>query len=88
MVEKGLRSVYKQEDTYYSTIREVEVKEQIKGLQWSLASSLGFDYPIIKHYYLYLEPRVSYHFDNGQPVSSRTEHPFDFGISAGIRYDW
>jgi hypothetical protein len=89
MVEKGLLSHYSQKqfvnDNYTSSITS---KEKINGLQWSVAVAPGIDYKLNKNYSLYLEPKLSYYFDNNQPVSARTEHPVVFGINAGVRFTW
>jgi len=91
MVEKGLLSHWVQK-TFSgdgnNTVITVKSDENIKGLQWSLSISPGIDYLIYKNYSIYLEPKVSYYFNNDQPESVRTEHPVAIGINAGIRYSW
>ena len=91
MVEKGVLSHFTQK-TYYDdinkTVREVVSDEKIKGLQWSMAVSLGIDYQIYKNYSIYFEPKLNYYFDNDQPVSARTKHPVVVGLNAGIRLGW
>ena len=87
MVEKGVLSHFSQK-TFYDTIITVTSDEKIKRLQWSMGISLGVDYQIYKNYSIYFEPKLSYYFDNNQPVSARTEHPVVVGINAGVRYVW
>ena len=91
MIEKGILSHFTQK-TYYSDIdnseKTIASNEKIKGLQWSLGISPGVDYLIHKNYSIYLEPKVSYYFDNDQPISARTKHPVVVGINAGVRYTW
>jgi len=91
MVEKGILSHFVQKNYFNgsnSPVESITLNERINGLQWSVSISPGIDYQIYKHYSIYLEPKVSYYFDNNQPVSARTEHPVVIGINAGIRYSW
>jgi len=90
-VEKGILSHFTQKTDYDNTdnyVRTIVSNEKIKGLQWSVGISPGIDYQIHKHYSIYLEPKVSYYFDNDQPISARTKHPVGVGINAGVRYTW
>ena len=89
MVEKGILSHFVKKDypEGFSATTST-LNERIKGLQWSLNLSPGIDYKIHKNYSIYLEPRVSYYFDNDQPESARTEYPVGIGINAGVRYSW
>ncbi|OJU53814.1 MAG: hypothetical protein BGN96_09010 [Bacteroidales bacterium 45-6] len=80
MVEKGIRSRY----TTHSSAKD----ESIRGLQWSVQTSPGISYMLKKPIGLYLEPKLSYYFDNNQPLSIRTEHPFVLGINVGLHYDF
>ena len=91
MIEKGIYSHFLQK-TYYdninNTVQTIVSNEKIRGLQWSVNISPGVDYQIYKSYSIYLEPKLSYYFDNDQPVSARTKHPVVVGINAGVRYRW
>ena len=91
MIEKGILSHFTQK-TYYdnidSAVKTVTLDEKINGLQWSVNVSPGIDYKVLKNYSIYLEPKLSYYFDNDQPVSARTKHPVVIGINAGVRYTW
>ena len=82
MVEKGLQSVYQKKG------EPEKVKQSISGLQWSLSSGVGLSYRIYKDLNLYLEPCFSYYFDTNQPLSIRTEDPFNFNLRMGLRYDF
>jgi len=91
MVEKGVFSHFMQKNYLNDSNSSVESNtsnERINGLQWSVSVSPGIDYQIYRNYSIYLEPKVSYYFDNNQPVSVRTEHPVVIGINAGVRYSW
>ena len=90
MVEKGILSHLIKKDFYdnNNSVMTISSNEKIKGLQWSVGISPGFDYQIYKNYSIYLEPKLSYYFDNDQPESARTEHPVTIGVNAGLRYTW
>jgi len=90
MVEKGFLShfVHKTFLGDENSVRTVRLNEKIKGLQWSVGISPGIDYQIYKNYSIYLEPKLSYYFDNNQPESARTKHPVVVGMNAGIRFEW
>jgi Outer membrane protein beta-barrel domain len=79
-VEKGIRSRY--------TTNSSTKHESIRGLQWSVQTSPGISYMLKKPIGLYLEPKLSYYFDNDQPLSIRTEHPLVLGIHVGLHYDF
>lgn len=80
MVEKGISASY--------TTNSGTKHESIRRLQWSVQTSPGISYMLKKPIGLYMEPKLSYYFDNDQPLSIRTEHPLTFGIEAGLRYDF
>lgn len=86
MVEKGLQSVYKQRTIYKSDNNKE--KNSVSGLQWSLNGGIGISYNFYKDINLYIEPGVSYYFDCNQPISKRTEDPFNFNLKLGFRYDF
>ncbi|MDR1221889.1 MAG: PorT family protein [Tannerella sp.] len=85
MVEKGLRSVYKQKDYFGSDLIR---NSRISGLQWSLNGGVGLSCNFYRGMNLYIEPGVSYYFDCNQPVSKRTEDPLNFNLRLGLRYDF
>lgn len=86
MVEKGLRSVYKQSITTSGSMKETYRRTSIPGMQWSLNAATGVSYRFYENWSLYVEPRVSYYFDNHQPTSIRTNQSTVFGLQAGFRY--
>ena len=88
MIEKGLVSVSQSKN--YSVYKNSKItnNRSISGLQWSLNGGVGLSYGIYKDINLYIEPGVSYYFDNDQPVSKRTEDPFSFNLRVGLRYDF
>ncbi len=86
MIEKGLRNITI--DTYSQSYqdREFTTKTSIDGLQYSLNGAFGINYCFDSGFGLYLEPRVSYYFDNNQPTSIRSDWPLTVGINAGLNY--
>jgi len=89
MVEKGIYSHYKQTNYANSNyVMEIISNEKIDGLQYSLSLAPGIDYKIYRNYSIYFEPKISYYFDNEQPVSARTERPVVIGINGGLRFFW
>lgn len=88
MVEKGLRSVFRQEIWRSGSSSSVSETGGINGLQWSLNFSAGAAYRFHPDWSLYLEPRFSYYFDNYQPRSIRTDKSSVIGINAGVRFEF
>ena len=86
MVEKGLQTVYKQEENWGNHIRLTTENSSIDGLQWSLNLGFGVRYKLEKGWGIYFEPRAGYSFDNNQPISIRAEYPFFFGVNFGLNY--
>lgn len=88
MLEKGLRSKQTQHAYALSGMETLVEKKGIPGVQWSLNGSVGVSYRLYREWSLYLEPRISYYFDNDQPVSIRTENSVIVGLGAGFRFDF
>lgn len=85
-IEKGLRSVYKQEIEYNGGIvYHTNLYSRIKGFQFSAQGGAGFSYRLQGNLSLFGEPRIIYYFKNNQPMSARTENPLIFGLNMGIR---
>lgn len=62
-------------------------KETVKPFQFSLNGAVGAQYNILKQVGLYIEPGVSYFFDDGSDVETiRKKRPFNFNLQAGIRF--
>jgi len=86
MAEKGFRMYYKEVEYGKNSGNITEIKGSIHGLQWSVNFSPGLTYRITKEWGIYVEPRISYYFDNNQPESIRTDKPLVVGIGGGVRY--
>ncbi len=86
MIEKGLRSIYVQNEYLGNQTITTDAATNIDGFQWSTHVSVGIAYKIQRQLGVYFEPRFSYFFDNDQPVSIRTDNPVVIGFAAGLRY--
>jgi len=84
-IEKGLRSDFKQYQDYGTTLYATEANTSIDGVQWSINGSLGVSYRLNKNLSVYLDPKLSYYFENDQPFSIRSELPLLFGLNTGLR---
>jgi hypothetical protein len=85
MAEKGIQSLYVQSQYFGAEVVTTTAKTNINGIQWSINGGVGVSYKIKRQLGIYFEPKYSRYFDNNQPVSARTDHPFVFGLSAGLR---
>lgn len=86
MVEKGLRSIYIQNQYYGNQVITTDARTKIDGFQWSVNAAVGTTYKIQRNIGIYFEPKFSYFFENNQPVSARTDQPIVIGLTAGLRY--
>ncbi|MDR1003448.1 MAG: PorT family protein [Prevotellaceae bacterium] len=58
----------------------------VKPLQFSLLGVIGAQYNLTKRIGIYLEPGVSYYFDDGSDVETiRKKNPLNFTLQAGFR---
>ncbi len=65
---------------------DVLVKGEKRGLQTSAALGFGVSFNVSSHLGIYLDPSFNYYFDCNQPVSIRTQQPFQFAFTAGLRF--
>ena len=66
---------------------DIIMKEKVKGVQYSVGAGIGVEFMLANHLGLYLDPGFRYYFDNGQPVSIRTQQPFMMNFELGFRFD-
>ena len=86
MIEKGLRSVYRQTIQYgSSSTHHTNVYSKIDGVQTSADTAFGVGYKLQKNWSLYFEPKLTYYFKNNQPMSARTETPLNVGFNGGLK---
>ena len=61
-------------------------KETVNPVQLSVMGAVGAQYNISNRVGIYVEPGVSYFFDDGSPIETiRKENPTNFTLQAGIR---
>lgn len=80
----------KQEKEYVINNR-VEKKESgdisDKPFQWSVNASAGLQYNVLPSAGIYVEPGVSYYFDDGSPLNTiYKDKPFNFNLNLGLRF--
>lgn len=64
-------------------------KETVDPLQFSVMSAIGAQLNLSRHIGIYVEPGVSYFFDDGSEVQTiRKENPFNFTLQAGLRFSY
>ena len=90
MVEKCVRGKSTTEFTVggkQQAVQYDDVKE--KRLQYSVGVALGVQAKIADHVGFYLEPGVSYHFDNRSNVTNiYKDTPLNFSLGLGFRYSF
>lgn len=85
MLEKGLRSDFRQfQDIDHTRVKTVASTE-VNGLQWSLNSAVGVGYAVMDQVSLFFDPQLSYYFESEQPYSIRKELPLVISLHAGLR---
>lgn len=61
----------------------------INPLQWSVMASVGAQYNLSRRVGIYVEPGVSYYFDDGSDICTiRKDNPFNFTLQAGLRLSY
>jgi hypothetical protein len=64
-------------------------KQTIKPLQFSLSGGIGGQFNITNHIGIYMEPGISYFFDDRSDVETiRKETPANFNLQGGIRFTY
>lgn len=62
---------------------------EVKPLQFSVMGAVGAQFNANQHIGVYVEPGVSYFFDDGSSVQTiRKETPLNFNLQAGIRFTY
>jgi hypothetical protein len=88
MVEKGIRSVYVLNQIYGNQTFTTTASTGIDGFQWSVNGAVGTTYKLQQNIGLFFEPKISYFFNDNQPISARTDQPTVIGLTAGIRFQF
>lgn len=81
----------KSETDYISSGRVVDHDSEdvdVDRLQWSVAGAVGFQYNFIDNLGIYVEPGVSYYFDDGSDVLTiYKDKQFNFNFQVGLRFE-
>lgn len=83
MVERAVRLSY---DVTDLNSMKTQYSGKAHGVQWSANVGLGLEYRFLDFMGLYVDPRLTYFFDCGQPYSVRTEQPLQFNLEMGFRF--
>ena len=60
----------------------------VDPLQWSVTAAAGAQVNFTSRFGLYLEPGIAYYFDDHSGVETiRKEHPFNFNLQLGLRFN-
>ena len=86
MIEKGIRSIYTQNQIFGNQTITTNASTNIAGFQWSINGAIGTTYKLDNNFGIYFEPKISYFFNNNQPISARTDQPISIGLTAGLRF--
>ena len=89
MVEKCISGTL---ESTYVTDNEMHEKESVSlhvhPLQWSVAASVGAQVNFTRALSLFVEPGVAYYFDDNSKIETiRKEHPCNFDLRFGLRFD-
>ncbi len=61
-------------------------KLSVSEVQWSVFGNIGINVNLIDHLGLFIEPGVSYYFDDGSDIQTiRKERPVNFNLQGGLR---
>ncbi len=88
MVEKCVSGTHETSDLLSGVLQGEVVKTKVKdkGFLWSLNASAGIQANISKTFGIYVEPGLSYHFDDGSDLQTiYKERPLDFMMTFGAR---
>jgi len=82
---RGTREIIR----YSGSFRTLDYEDlQEAQLQWSLNAGIGVSYRLLGSMSLYVQPGMSYYFDNGSElVNIYKRRPLNFSLSAGVRFD-
>lgn len=83
MMEKAVRVSYEMTDLYAVKYQH---DSKAEGVQWSANIGFGVEYHFLDFMGIYVDPRLTYFFDCGQPYSVRTEQPLQFNLEMGFRF--
>lgn len=91
MVEKSVSGKTVSTETVGGVKQGDSVKKslKVKPLLWSLNASVGLQANLTRNLGVYVEPGLSYHFDDGSDVSTiYKDRPLDFAVTIGARFSF
>ena len=90
MVEKCIKGKVSTKSRFNeSDTGPLQDKVTIRQLQWSVSAEAGVQWNIIPMLGVYIEPGVSWYFDNGSMVSTiYKEKPLNFNLEFGLRFSF
>lgn len=91
MVEKSVSGKTVSTETVGGVKQGDSVKKNlnVKPLLWSLNASAGLQANLTRNLGVYVEPGLSYHFDDGSGVSTiYKDRPLDFAVTIGARFSF
>ena len=90
MVEKCISGTARNRTGINGTdLKETTDRLTIKPLQWSVSAEAGIQGNITDFLGIYIEPGISWHFDNKSIVSTiYKEKPLNFNIEFGLRFSF
>lgn len=87
MVEKCLYGYMRSRSEVHADVRRPDYVPEERNFQWSARAGLGLEYRVSQGLSFFLEPQMSYYFDNGSLIRSYyKEHPLSFDFQLGFRW--
>ena len=88
MLEKCVGGNVRKNYIYGNDPRDAETeKVMVRPLQWSVSAMAGLQFNCSRLIGIYLEPGMTYHFNNGSDVETvYSVHPLNFNLNFGLRF--
>ena len=89
MIEKCVSGTMESVYVTSQSNKESETTDvEFHPFQWSVNAAVGAQVSLVRALSLFVEPGVAYYFDdNSQLETIRKEHPFNFNLQFGLRFD-
>lgn len=88
MVEKCLYGYMRSRSEVHADVRRPDYAPEERNFQWSAKAGLGLEYRVSQGLSFFVEPQMSYYFDNGSLIRSYyKEHPLSFDFQLGFRWN-
>lgn len=87
MVEKCLYGYMRSRSQVEGDVRRPDYSPEERSFQWSARAGLGLEYRVKDGLSFFVEPQVSYYFDNGSLIKNYyKEHLFSIDFQLGFRW--